>query len=165
VSGSKTITIDPILEDEIYKSSYNKKELNSDFEQYIVDMIDIDVPNYILDIKVKNIITTTKEIEASIKDSLTRRYTTEQIDSKNHNKSIILYFVFGFIMMASSLIMREHSMEDSIVDILMSEGVVILSWVLIWEAIDKSISYFGEIKQRLKIYKILSTADVIVVEK
>jgi hypothetical protein len=88
-------------------------------------------------------------------------YKEKLEEKKDSVISIIKYMFFGFLILYFYIVIDE--VVESVISKVLSEGVVILAWLFIWEGFDDWFD-IKSYKEDLVIYEKLSKVDISVTE-
>jgi hypothetical protein len=163
----KTIDITIQAKDSLYDNKLNYSnddiKLNKELYTYLKDIPNLDYnSNFSFNFILKEKIDYDKDL---LKNHINLYYNElhkEKLEEKKDSViSIIKYMFFGFLILYFYIVIDE--VVESVISKVLSEGVVILAWLFIWEGFDDWFD-IKSYKEDLVIYKKLSKVDIFVIE-
>lgn len=148
------------------KTSFYKRELNQDFEDYLIASIkELDGHDFVIQISIEKGLG--KLAEDSIKRAVRNHFRFLYWEERKNFKKVIYRFIFltllGIGLMA---FYYQHLSVIKNFDVLpmyskiIIEGIDIAGWVAFWEAFSILIFGFNPISQNRKIYQKISQSEI-----
>jgi hypothetical protein len=163
----KTIDITIQAKDSLYDNKLNYSnddiKLNKELYTYLKDIPNLDYnSNFSFNFILKEKIDYDKDLLKNHINSYYNELYKEKLEEKKDSViSIIKYMFFGFLILYFYIVIDE--VVESVISKVLSEGVVILAWLFIWEGFDDWFD-IKSYKEDLVIYEKLSKVDISVTE-
>jgi hypothetical protein len=162
----KTIDITIQAKDSLYDNKLNYSnddiKLNKELYTYLKDIPNLDNSNFSFNFILKEKIDYDKDLLKNHINAYYNELYKEKLEEKKDSViSIIKYMFFGFLILYFYIVIDE--VVESVISKVLSEGVVILAWLFIWEGFDDWFD-IKSYKEDLVIYEKLSKVDISVTE-
>lgn len=156
--------VETLFNDFDKKSTYAKKELDEDIVEYLIDSAeDLRKQTYILRFFFEHPITEERQsrVMQSIKNYFSYRKALEERKFNDQIHSSWIHFCIGiFLLLAALWGLKIMSSSTSIVVEIVKEGLIIASWVSMWNAMDTFIVNWRPFRKRTKLFAKIAAADV-----
>ncbi|AXX84448.1 hypothetical protein CRU86_01040 [Aliarcobacter skirrowii] len=156
-----TTKIEDLYEDYDKKSTFIKKDLKEDLENYLEESVaEIADNSFIINFNFdeKSGVETQNRLKVSIKEYFEYLQFLEKNKMRDNLRNSLIFISLGVVLIAISLIIPAQ--EKFILKIL-TEGVTVGAWVCLWEAMAIILVNWLPLKKRLKILKKISNAKIV----
>ncbi|MFV7791312.1 hypothetical protein ACNO6Z_10730 [Aliarcobacter lanthieri] len=155
-----TPKVEDLYENYDKKSTFIKKDLKEDLEDYLIESVE-EIDNnpfkIVFYFDEKSTSATEDRLKISIKEYFEYLQYLKKIKIKESIKNSLIFIVIGFILVAFAFILSEN--EDFIIKLL-SEGIMVGGWVALWEAGAILLINWIPLKKELNIFKKISNANI-----
>lgn len=155
-----TSKIENLYEEYDRKSTFIKKDLKDDLENYLIESVE-EIGDYPITINFyfdeKSDYSSDKRLKNSIKEYFNYLQFLEHKKMKEQLKNSFIFLIIGFIFVSISFILSEN---ESFFYRLISEGTMVGGWVSLWEALATILIKWLPLKNKLKIFKKISNAKI-----
>lgn len=142
------------------KSTFVKKDLDDDFEKYLIQSVE-EIGNHPFIIRFYFNETSHDDINEKLKNSIKNYFDylqhLEQRKLKEQVKNSSIFIIIGFIFVAIALILGD---EEKFLLKLLSEGSMVAGWVSLWEALATILIKWLPLKNKLKVLNKISNAKI-----
>lgn len=146
------------------KSHFLKKDLNQDLVDYMIESVEeIDDEKFIIrfNFESQEQDGAVLRVKESIKHFFTYMQEHAHKEMKSMQKKSMVLFFLGLAIVAMSLLINKNSfMQESMVAEVIAEGLIVASWVSLWEALATFLVKWMPYKKRVSLYKRIANAQV-----
>jgi hypothetical protein len=155
-----TSKIEDLYEDYDKKSTFIKKDLKEDLENYLIESVEeIGTNSFIIEFSFdeKSDLSSDERLKKSIKEYFEYLQFLKQKNMKKQLKNSFIFIIIGFIFVSISFNLAENTF---FLYKLISEGAMVAGWVSLWESLATILIKWLPLKDRLKILKKITNAKV-----
>jgi hypothetical protein len=157
------------LFDSFDPAPFHEKEIDSDAEEYIFNAVDefplkkpIEIMIYLPPDEVS------KEVEIKLKEAIGNHFSYKKVLTdlelrrllERGRKNLVIALMFLFLCLVTIRLIS--SFEETLINTLFSEGLLIIGWVAMWEPVEIFLYGWWPIVHRRNIYKKIVNMDVYV---
>lgn len=155
-----TSKIENLYEDYDKKSTFIKKDLKDDLENYLIESVE-EIGNHPFTINFyfdeKTDLASNERLKNSIKEYFEYLQVLENKKMKEQLKNSFIFLIIGFIFVSISFNISEN---ENFIYKLISEGAMVGGWVSLWEALATILIKWLPLKNKLKIFRKISNSDI-----
>jgi len=155
------------LFDSFDPAPFHEKELDSDAEEYIFNAVEefplkkpLEIMIYLPPEEVS------KEVEIKLKEAINNHFSYKKVLTdielrrflKRGRKNLAIALMFLFLCLVTIRLIS--SFEETLINTLFSEGLLIIGWVAMWEPVEIFLYGWWPIVHRRNIYKKIVNMDV-----
>lgn len=155
------------LFDSFDPAPFHEKELDSDADEYIFNAVDefplkkpIEIMIYLPPEEVS------KEVEIKLKEAISNHFSYKKVLTdielrrllERGRKNLAIALMFLFLCLVTIRLIS--SFEETLINTLFSEGLLIIGWVAMWEPVEIFLYGWWPIVHRRNIYKKIVNMDV-----
>ena len=155
-----TSKIEDLYEDYDKKSTFIKKDLKDDLENYLIESVE-EIGNHPFTINFsfdeKTDFSSNARLKNSTKEYFEYLQLLEHKKMKTQLKNSLIFLLIGFIFVSISFNISEN---ENFFYRLISEGAMVGGWVSLWEALATILIKWLPLKNKLKIFRKISNANI-----
>ncbi|MDY3201352.1 MAG: hypothetical protein RBQ84_10400 [Arcobacter sp.] len=155
-----TSKIEDLYENYDKKSTFIKKDLKDDLENYLIESVE-EIGNHPFTIDFyfdeKSDFTSDERLKNSIKEYFEYLQFLEHKNMKEELKNSLIFLIIGFVFVSISFNLTEH---ENFFYKLISEGAMVGGWVSLWEALATILIKWLPLRKNIKIFKKITNAEV-----
>lgn len=152
--------VEDLFSDYDKKSSFTKKDLDDDFEKYLIQSAQ-EISNHPFIIKFYFNEIASENVKEKLKNSIKNYFEylqhLEQLKLKEQVKNSFIFIIIGFVFVSIALLLGEN--EKFLIKLL-SEGAMVGGWVSLWEAMATILIKWLPLRNKLKILNKIANAQI-----
>jgi len=149
------------------KSSFVKRELDQDFVDYIIDSVkELGARKFLIRVSIDHEFNMLQEniLRKAVANYFTYRYQVENLNLRKEVRKFTMLMILGIVLFTFVSIYKLPDTTDiEVWKKILQEGMVVASWVAIWEAVTSLIFGWNPYYIKRSIFERIASAELKVV--